>query len=162
MGKALLRPKQLGQIMRNCEQMQFHGKAREAPQSQAPNTPVVLPAPEDRFNNGLPLPVNCFPVFRPDFFSNLAYLHVIYAQFYAAKSTLMICTLRTERTIPTIRTTIDLRGLPASVVVPIKWQSLPLRAGELVHCFVIYKPADVIRCLVAFTALRIVHLGRGL
>jgi len=61
-------------------------RSRQDPVNDGAEPPVVLQAPEDRFNDPLPLLVDRFPAFRVEFLAKLADLCMVRSQLNTAKS----------------------------------------------------------------------------
>jgi len=152
---------QFGQVMCDCQQMQFGRKTGESPQTEAPNPPIVLPAPKDRFNDSLPLFIDGFRAFCIELLPNYADLFMVRSQLKAAKSTRIVRALRPKGTFMTIRTSVDFRR-SAPVMVHDKRQFLSLRASKLVFGLVVSKPIGVIGRHLTLAPLRVVQLSRRL
>jgi hypothetical protein len=139
--------------MTNGQQVQLSRKTGEHPQPKTAYSPIVLPAPENGFNNGLSLFADCLPVLRIDFLSNPADLYVVRSHINAAKPARMFRACGTNQTGITIGTTINLRGSPAVRMVSNKPQSLSLGTHKLIFPFVVHKPVHVIGNLFLLTTL---------
>src|SRR5512143_3785303 len=89
--QSLLHFKQLGHVVGDRQQMQFRREPGPAPQAKPANPPIVLPAPEDSFDDLSPS-IDCLGSIGLELVSNLAHLRVIRPNFDTAESARILCT----------------------------------------------------------------------